>query len=170
MARGYRMTPARRSALRKAQLASARKRKGRGTAIRTHVGRNRGKYIGGFVTIAGIGGAVGAHKASGSTLRVRKSRNVSSVTGKQLPGGIRRSGGGRTVGVIAAASKTKVTMSYTFGRTTPAKVHVGRPANKPDHDSIPLYNPKTERKGWPHVNPAQARKINQRLREKGMLA
>ena len=63
----YRMTPARRAALRKAQQASARKRRGHGK-VRTHLKKHKKKYIAGAV----IGGALLAHRKSPTVRRARR--------------------------------------------------------------------------------------------------
>lgn len=78
MPRSYRMTPARRNALRKAQAASARKRKGRGkgkpTKARTYKQLRRRQRIKTGAKIAAIGGAYAlAHAAkSGGRKRTHK--------------------------------------------------------------------------------------------------
>lgn len=188
----YRMTPRRRAALRKAQLASARKRK-----------RNRRIAIGagagvGIAALAGAG--VTRHKMSGSQLSMQTGTNMSSITGKQLSGGVRGSysklGTGRTASVVVAKGTKKRIISYTHkplklgshttGKRTPmskerglglpgGKVTVstarretiGR-TRKVTRDTIPFYNHKVK-KSWPHVGAPQSRKINARLREKGLI-
>lgn len=58
--RAYRMTPARRAALRKAQIASARKRRGRTSQVKSHIQRNKKRYVvAGGVAVAVGGIAVG---------------------------------------------------------------------------------------------------------------
>lgn len=73
MAKAYRMTPRRRAALRKAQLASARKRRRNKVIRRTAIGV-------GVLGVAG-GAAYGRHKLSGSKLTVSKHGPV-SMTGR----------------------------------------------------------------------------------------
>lgn len=64
----YRMTPARKVALRKAQMISARKRKGHGlqSRVSAHVSRNRGKYIAAGTGTAVLAGAIARHRLTGS--------------------------------------------------------------------------------------------------------
>lgn len=65
----YKMTPARKAALRKAQLISARKRRGKSIipqSVRSHVSRNKGKYIAAGTGAAVLAGAIARHKISGS--------------------------------------------------------------------------------------------------------
>lgn len=86
-ARGaYRMTAKRRAALRKAQMASARKRRGRAIKVAAGVG-----------TAAVLGAAVYRHKASGSSFSAAKRPNVSAVTGSPLPSGLRVGRAGKSV-------------------------------------------------------------------------
>lgn len=76
---GYKMTSARRAALRKAQLASARKRRGRGK-VRSHVSRNRRRYaVGGAVAVTAVAGLTARHKLSGSKLGGFTTQNVSLI-------------------------------------------------------------------------------------------
>ena len=75
---GYKLTAKRRAALRKAQLASARKRRGRGKA-RAHISRNRKKYIAGGVAITAVAGLTARHKLSGSKLGGFTTQNVSVI-------------------------------------------------------------------------------------------
>jgi hypothetical protein len=71
VARIHRMTPARRNALRKAQLASARKRKGSGRTRpsnlhkgKRHITKNQKRALVGVAAVAAVGAAAyGAHKA-----------------------------------------------------------------------------------------------------------
>ena len=72
MARRHRygsFTPARRAALRKAQLESAKKRKGSGR-VKLHFTRNRGKYASAGVAAGVLTAAVARHKLTGSTFGV----------------------------------------------------------------------------------------------------
>lgn len=154
----YRLTPARRGALKKAQLASARKRR-----------RNIGIALGVSAGALTAGGIVARHKLSGSTIQARTGTNTSSVTGKRLGSGF-RSGPNSVTGALGSR---KVSLSYThkplqyhsiFGQSTKSRVVVSGV-----NDNIPLYNPKT-RRSWPHTDPAKSRRTNQRLRERGMIA
>ena len=74
MAKVYRFTPARRAALRRAQLISARKRKGSGRArkVASHVQRNKGKYT----AIGGAAVAVGAAVTYDQVKNVRLYHNT----------------------------------------------------------------------------------------------
>lgn len=156
MARSYRMTPKRRAALRKAQMASARKR-------RRLSGRQ--KVAIGVATIAA--GAVIAHKATGSKLSISRKSNVSRVSGKHLGNGVSGSIG-RTSSLRVGHGSRATIVSYRFGSAR--KIVTGsRTRNAVDHDTIPFYNPKGS-KSWPHMGAKQARKQNQGLRERGMLA
>lgn len=69
----YRMTPARRAALRKAQIASAKKRKR---------SRNRKIAVGAGIAVVGVGGAaVARHRISGSSFSKTNHPIVGKVTG-----------------------------------------------------------------------------------------
>ena len=90
MARAYRLTPARRAALRKAQQASARKRKGHGSRpqSRTHARKQRNRrrikvaVLTGVAVGAGLAG-VGYHGSERATVNrgVRKSVRKKGLTG-----------------------------------------------------------------------------------------
>jgi hypothetical protein len=161
--RSHRMTPKRRAALRKAQLASARKRS-RLAGVGSHISRNRKAYI----TAGVIGGAVLGHKLSGSELKIRKGSNIGFASGNRMPQGFRTTGGRREQTVHLGIRDTRFSVGYRLGRQTQS-IQTG-PLRKPiDRDAIPFYNPKAKTRGWPHVGAPQARKINDRLREKGML-
>lgn len=75
---GYKLTARRRTALRKAQMASARARRGHGKA-RAHVSRNRKKYIAGGVVVGAVAVGVARHKISGSKLGGFTTKNVSLI-------------------------------------------------------------------------------------------
>jgi hypothetical protein len=90
MAKAYRMTPARRAALRKAQQASARKRKTHGSRpqSRTHAKRQRRRRIVRNVALTGlavgaVAGGVAYHQSEGATVNrgVRKSVRKKGLTG-----------------------------------------------------------------------------------------
>jgi hypothetical protein len=87
VARRHTMTPARRAALRKAQLASARKRKGRGRSVAYrasyaktravgHVRRNRKRYVAG---VAVIGASAAGYSAYDHTVNVRLYHNTANA-------------------------------------------------------------------------------------------
>lgn len=156
----YRYTPRRAAALKKAQLASARKRKGMGKK-KLAIG-----VAGGLA--AAIAGAAIAHKVSGSKLSVSHRNNTSRVDGRNLGNGIRGVTVGRHSSIVVGHGHRSTSVSYRFGRAR-ATVTGSRTRNAVDHDSIPFYNPKAN-KNWPHVNIKDARKKNQKLREQGMLA
>lgn len=150
---GYRMTPKRRAALKKAQTASARKR--RGLSKKAKVGIGAGVAI--------LAGGVAFH-ASGRRVSVKRSDNVSRVTGGNLGNGLRN------------ASISGFTVGYGRRR---AIVSLGKPAvmgskvgpsrmMKVDKDAIPFHSLKGS-KSWPAVGAKQARKQNKRLRREGML-
>ena len=92
MARPYRMTAARRVALRKAQIASARKRKGKGKGARPEA-RNHAKkmrrrknikraaYAAGAVTIVGTSLAYNGSERATVNRGVRKSVRKKGLTG-----------------------------------------------------------------------------------------
>ena len=209
----HRMTPKRKAALRKAQLASARKRRSSGVSkARRHISRNRGKYIAGAAAVAVVGGAVARHKLSGSQVQFMTGTNTSLVTGKRLGQGVRTTRNGLTTHVHAGVRDRKYSVRYThnkllrfeggahddtrnwgliaaagsLGVKTPSHygvvsrnarrvrpIHLSdaeryRLVHNVDRDAIPLYNPKAS-KSWPHVGAPQARRINSKLREKGML-
>lgn len=69
----YRMTPRRRAALKKAQLASAKKRSGL-AKVGNHISNNRVRYAAGLASAAVIGGVVARHKLSGSEFSIQLSR------------------------------------------------------------------------------------------------
>lgn len=165
----YRMTSARRVALRKAQMASARKRK-RNTKI-----RNVALVGAGVTAIAGA--AVARHKLSGSTFSRKTYPNASIVTGQPQAPHIRFTAGGGEVAmsIIRRSNPSKRTRyAYTHKSLIPAlkaKTVAGhRTRSYVDKDAIPLYNPKNKSRSWPHVPEKIARKTNRRLREQGLLA
>ena len=155
MARSYRMTPKRRAALKKAQLASARKRR--------RLNRKQKVAIGVASVVAA--GLI-AHKASGSKLSISRSKNVSRLDGRNLGNGIRSPHFGKTTSILIGHGATKTSVSYRFGRDR-GIVTGRRTRNAVDHDTIPFYNPGSS-KSWPHVDPDKARKQNQKLRRLGM--
>lgn len=104
MAKAHVMTAKRKIALRKAQIASARKRKGTGKArLSPRTKRNiKRAAIGAGVVGAVAGGAVVRHKVSGSTFTVRKAPNKTMVKGKPF---VKRypKHGGKQVTVLSRA-------------------------------------------------------------------
>ena len=76
---GYRFTPRRRAALKKAQARSAQKRKGSGITG-THIAIGAG-----ILGTAIAGGVVAHHKIRGNTLGFSSGKNKSVVTGKTGP-------------------------------------------------------------------------------------
>lgn len=169
----YRMTPRRRAALRKAQLASAKKRS-RGIS-------KKKLAIGATLAFAGGAAAIYGGRKAG-TIR-RKQRAMRELNGKvtltistKAPingtglysgSGVSRTGLG-TMKVIHPSRKSAVIVTTGNG----SRVYIGQKTRskvKPiDRDSIPLYNPKVS-KGWPHVPAKTARKQNRKLRKKGMI-
>lgn len=110
MARRYRMTPARRAALKKAQAASARKRRRRNRKIATAVG------VVGATAVVGAA-AYSGHKLSGSAVIHRRSPNVSASSGKQLSRLPRLATGKSTVLTVPNFKGTHRTqIGYRFGR------------------------------------------------------
>lgn len=123
----YRMTPARRAALRKAQLASARKRS-RGASFKSsaratgrHINRNRGKYIAAVAVV----GAVAGHKLSGSELSIGVKRDPRDsqkrlaapgrfVSPRQI--GVSRSGNTISAMIKPVAGQAGLGVSYRIGR------------------------------------------------------
>lgn len=175
----HRMTPARKAALRKAQLASAKKR------------RRRNRAIAGGVAVGVLGAGVARHKYSGSTLTVRRTSGRSTVTGERLPGGKKgyvRVGKGLDAKkrpyrqlTIAGPSAKRGTVKIIAGHAVgPRKQNWGKrvmveyqhkalfgqktKSLKPkiDKDAIPYYNPNAK-KPWPHVDAATARENNAKI-------
>ena len=155
MARAHRMTPKRRAALRKAQLASAKKRR--------RLNRKQKVAIGVASVVAA--GLI-AHKASGSKLSISRSKNISRLDGRNLGNGIRSPHFGKTTSILIGHGATRTNVSYRFGRDR-GTVTGRRTRNAVDHDTIPFYNSQSS-KSWPHVDPDKARKQNQKLRRLGM--
>ena len=181
----YRMTAARRAALRKAQLVSARKRK--------RLSRKKKVAIGGAAV---IGGVVVRHRVSGSkvTMRTisdplvgvgpRRFRNVapphgwrftaSRGQGKHNPSQIyktrfRKTTKGRNFRDFRVDTPKRGplgdyrTIQYRHNALFGRKIN-GIGNRKPvDRDAIPFYN-KNVKVGWPHVNEQTARKQNSKLR------
>ena len=188
MARSYRMTPKRRAALRKAQLASAKKRSRLGSA-KAHVSRNRGKYAGAAAAL-GIAALTVRHKKSGSSLGFSRRKGSMQATTTHQPvqfnsAGFRVGGGSQTVYGVSTPSR-----ALSLGRNG-NRFHIGigshdlvythrslgkarstvtgtKTRNPVDHDTIPFYNSQSS-KSWPHVDPAKARKQNQKLRRLGIV-
>lgn len=164
----YRMTSSRRAALRKAQMASARKRK-RNAKI-----RNVALVGAGVTAIAGA--VVARHKLSGSTLARKTYPNASIVTGKPQSPHIRLTTGKREVGLsiirksdLSKRTRYVYTHKSLISTLKANKVAGIRTKSYVDKDAIPMYNPKTKFRSWPHVSAKMARETNRRLREQGML-
>lgn len=181
----YRLTAARRAALRKAQLASARKRRGR---------RISRKAKAGGAAVGVIGAVVARHRISGSSIRITKRTNpVSAVSGKVIkPHGwtAGRAFGrteynpntqyktrrgvikGRDFRAFTVASPKRGPLGNNFAMTYQHNNLFGRRVNfgvrtPVDRDAIPLYNRKAQ-KPWPHIGPDLAREQNARGRSTGM--
>lgn len=86
--RAYRMTPARRRALRKAQIASARKRRKTTTKVKSHIKRHKKKYVaGGAIVAAGATTAYGTHRYNNVYLYHNTNiKNASSIKKNGLKG------------------------------------------------------------------------------------
>ena len=167
-------TPARRAALKKAQLASARKRS-----------RNRKKIALG-ATLAVVGGAAAIYGGKRISTVRRKQHAMKQLNGAvrltltpTTPASGRYSGspgisrGGRGVLHFHAPSMTRgLRISTIGGLSTGTSVLGGRGSSRPrptvDRDSIPMYKPGNS-KSWPSVGAKQARRNNRKLRKKGML-
>jgi hypothetical protein len=144
----YRMTPKRKAALHKAQIASARKRKGHGKA------KTAAAVVGGVALIGGA--AYARHRYSGSSFGVKTNSHLSAITGDvsgSRPASLRmtRQGRNRTIAFQTAKrgplGKSK-TYSYTHVplRIGGSKAVAGR---KIDRGLIPKYNPMA-RESWVH--------------------
>ena len=166
-------TPARRAALKKAQIASARKRS-----------RNRKKIALG-ATLAVVGGAAAIYGGKRISTVRRKQRAISELNGKyritltptrptasdRYSGSPGISRGGRGVLMMHHPSMTRgLRISTVGGMSTGTSLSRGssRPRPTVDRDSIPLYKPGNS-KSWPSVSAKQARKTNRKLRKKGMI-
>lgn len=168
-------TPARRAALKKAQMASARKRS-----------RNKKKIALG-ATLAVVGGAAAVYGGKRISTQRRKQRAFNELNGAvrltltpTSPASGRYSGspgiskGGRGVLHFHHGSMTRgLRVSTVGGMSTGTGVLSGRssaPRRRPtvDRDSIPLYKPGNS-KSWPSVGAKQARKQNRKLRKKGLI-
>lgn len=132
--RKYRMTPRRRTALKKAQLASARK-------------RSRNKKI---AVVAGVSAVViagvAAHKLSGSSLSISKKQNISVVTGKRLPNGANVTRLGNELHANIRRGGSRLHVSYRFGKA----VVTGHRVNRSKHTEIgdPLSHVSNEGKKY----------------------
>lgn len=169
MARGYyRMTPKRATALKKAQLISAKKRS-----------LNKKKVVAGVAAAAVIGGVVARHKLSGSEFsmtlskmnksNLRRNQSTRPDVNLRTHTEIERFGS-RFAGSPSPSAKdvtnrviighagvrnlfgvgfsyrhrplTKNNIAVVRGtKTKPIHVPVGKPPRKVDRDSIPLYTP-----------------------------
>lgn len=177
-------TPARRAALKKAQLASARKRSRLG-AVKQSISRNRGKIALG-ATLAVAGGAAGIYGGKRISTVRRKQRAMRELNGKyrvtltpMTPMSGRYSGSpgmsksGMGVLHFHHPSMTRgLRVSTVGGMSSGTAVLGGRsgsPSRRPvDRDAIPLYKPGNS-KSWPSVGEKQARRNNRKLRKKGMI-
>ena len=176
-ARGaYRMTAKRRAALKKAQIASARKRKGRG--------KRRAAIAAGVSVGVVLGAGVYRHKASGSSIKVMSSKSIrtgefkttttykpiqfdergfrtggGSVTKREVIGnklfkaGVTRTPGpgGTTYGIVAGPAKIVYnhrTLAKARGTVTGTPVN-GRRVVRVNRGGIPKYNPDSKR-NWPN--------------------
>ena len=168
-------TPARRAALKKAQLASARKRS-----------RNRKKIALG-ATLAVVGGAAAIYGGKRISTVRRKQHAMSQLNGKvrlTLTPTTPMNGSGRYSGVGMSRGGPGVLhfhhgsgirglrVSTIGGLSTGTSVLGGRGSSRPrptvDRDSIPMYKPGNS-KSWPSVGAKQARRNNRKLRKKGMI-
>lgn len=176
----YRMTTARRAALRKAQLASARKRRGKRISRKAKAG----------IAVGVAGGAIVArHKISGSKITVRKVTNPTGFAGGIIPPHgwtFGRSFGkaefnstthyknrkgvlkGRDFRKLSASTPKRGPLGNYYNIQYQHNNLFGRKINNKlrtpvDRDAIPFYNPRAQ-KPWPHVNADVAREQNQRMR------
>ena len=171
----YRMTPKRRAALRKAQLASAKKRSRGISKKKLAVG----------ATLALAGGAAAFYGGKRIQTGIRKQRAFNELNGKvrltitrttprnttglYSESGVRRTGPGALT--VAHSSRRSGVRISSFGGVSMGTILGARTAShvpQVDRDSIPLYNPEAN-KNWPHVDPKNARKKNRKLRKQGML-
>ena len=154
---GY--TPARRQALRRAQLISAQKRHARRkTAIRV-----------GVLAGAAVGGVVAAHKLSGSELKISKASKT-GLTGRNLPrsASVHRDSN-RVVAVVRPLSSTAgAKIQYRFGKERKVTINRHRPPVIAHVDTIPMYNGKSSR-SWPHLSVNASILQNQKLRKAGLI-
>ena len=165
----YRLTPSRRAALRKAQLISARKRKGRRKAA-------IGVLAAGGVALVGAA-AYGRHKRSGSSLYMRPSMTdtpMMDIGGRKVPGtkvGIRRAkyGSGYAVTVSARipfANKDIHILSYRHKPLTRyallgRKVKKAENLSQPERLPVPQYaDPGTYQ--WANSEPLSEANANRR--------
>lgn len=194
----YRSTPARKAALRKAQLASAQKRRGHHRAkvgIAATVG---------IATIAGLG--VARHKYSGSSLKATSHHSLRNGEPEQVrmvaPYSFDvhgfRTGGGATIShkrvtTRAGANVSRqgntfnltarplrggkaLRVSYTHvslrqavaGKKTSSIVETSKKREPIDRDSIPFYKESSSR-SFPHLSEIASRRQNKGLRKAGML-
>lgn len=177
MARRHRMTPRRRAALRKAQLASAKKRS-RGLTKR--------RVAAGIGVAAAIGTTAYLGSRKHSTIR-RKQAAVKALSGRRVTltvttpmsgqyssSGVSRPGFGqlqihhpsRTRGLrISSIGGMGISASTLTGSRTPSRVP------KIDKDAIPLYNPDNS-KSWPGGHGGgdkRNRKRNKKMRKQGLI-
>lgn len=177
-------TPARRAALKKAQLASARKRSRLGR-VKQSISRNRGKIALG-ATLAVAGGAASIYGGKRISTIQRKKKAFNQLNGSvrltltpTSPMSGRYSGspgiskGGRGVLHFHHPSMTRgLRVSTIGGMSSGTAVLGGRSGSatrRPvDRDAIPLYKPGNS-KSWPSVGEKQARRNNRKLRKKGLI-
>jgi hypothetical protein len=158
MAKSYRLTAKRKIALRKAQLVSARKRKGKGLSSRTK--RNAAIGVTGVTTAVMLGGAAyGRHKLSGSQVVMvngkREPTPMINIVGVEVPGtraGIRiaRYKGSRQGFALSVVSRNssgdKTLLSYRHRQLSKGAVQAAVFGKKP-------WGYGAMKKGW---TPAQA--------------
>jgi hypothetical protein len=109
MARSHAMTPKRRAALKKAQLASARKRKGRG-----HFSRNRKRYAAAAVVGAGVFAAgAAAHRTKGRKLKGKGSGHPRNVSKRVPSRAVRNNADARRGKKPTPHGKTRVMYHHT---------------------------------------------------------
>ncbi|AEL97923.1 hypothetical protein CL65_gp015 [Mycobacterium phage Patience] len=170
-------TPARRAALKKAQLASARKRR-RGISKKKAV-------IGATLALAGGAAAVyGSRKLQTVNRKQNAMKKLSGtrvtltitkpISGRYSSSGISRSGlgvmrvhhGSLTQGLrISTIGGMGISASTLTGKKTPSRVR------KIDRDAIPFYD-KNNSQSWPSKHGgtiANVRRVNRLKRKKGLL-
>jgi len=109
----YRYTAKRRAALKRAQIISARKRKGKGLSTKKKV------VIGAGVGVAGL---VAAHHISGSSLSIKtRQNNISKVDGRQIVKGVKVTTGKKTI-LDVGRGDTRFQAKYVFGKAFKPKM------------------------------------------------
>ena len=167
MARGYRMTPKRRAALKRAQAISARKRRGKGRGKLASANRRITRQKRVAVAIGALAG-IGAAAYLGNKHRGRLTKGSGPSASKALA----QSGNLKTVKRYKSPhvnhrAITKAVHGAMLERGITPRGGFKR-NYQVDRDSIPLYNSRAN-KNWPHVGADVARKKNKKLRKRGLI-